>query len=70
MVWAYCKFYPISPETCENAAYNGHLECLKYAYERNCEWNYSNDELSSYKYYIQDYALKTQSMEINNFSCN
>ena len=26
-------------KTCSDAAYNGHLECLKYTYENGCPWN-------------------------------
>ena len=25
--------------TCSEAAYNGHLECLKYAHENGCPWD-------------------------------
>ena len=25
--------------TCDNAALNGHLDCLKYAHENNCPWS-------------------------------
>ena len=26
-------------DTCANAAYNGHLDCLKYAHENGCPWD-------------------------------
>lgn len=27
-------------DTCSSAAFEGHLDCLKYAHENGCEWDY------------------------------
>ena len=35
----YSKYAWFGDETCENAALNGHLDCLKYAHENDYEWN-------------------------------
>ena len=32
---------PWSEETCFEAALNGHLECLKYAHENGCPWDFN-----------------------------
>jgi hypothetical protein len=37
--YAHEKGYLLDILSCDNAASNGHLECLKYAYECICDWN-------------------------------
>ena len=34
-----CAHTPWDKSTCNSAALNGHLNCLKYAHENGCSWD-------------------------------